>query len=94
MEMNVTLNRGILVKMVNLAIDCKKQIRIKYTDAKGDKTVRFVEPIKFMHATNGLGILTKCNEREGNYRHFKVDKIDRILITDYNFQWVNPDTEK
>lgn len=88
--MNVTLNKEVLKNMVECAIKNKRQIRIAYTDLDHNSTVRFVEPIRWAYVKDGDGVLTKCHERDGGYRLFRINGMDRIIITDYDFVWVNP----
>lgn len=91
--MTVTNSIPTLSSMVNCAIATKKQIVIQYFDVNHDMTVRAVEPIKWLNpkkdnTRDDYGFLTYCHLRD-NYRHFKVSMIERIAITDYDFEWVN-----
>jgi predicted DNA-binding transcriptional regulator YafY len=89
MNMNITLNQEQLQDMIDLSIKHKKVIRITYTDREGKYTSRQVEPVRWVDK-GCAGIMTRCHLRDGNYRHFKLGAIDRLIITDYDFCWVNP----
>lgn len=91
--MRVTLTEDILVRMLTLAIECHKQVRIQYVNSSGVLTTRFIEPIKFIDTPEGLGVLTKCHTRKGDYRHFKLSNIKRIMICDYDHEHVLPRSE-
>ena len=71
--------------MVEQAIITGDWLYIEYTDQKNNNTARMVKPTKMLPTeTNGPGFLAKCELRESPYRHFKFNKISKLVMISRN----------
>lgn len=77
-------NENNLFKIQN-SITNKEIIQIKYTDAKGNKTERNIEPIGIIFYTEQWHVIAWCALRK-EYRDFKIAKISNLKLTQKPFE--------
>ena len=66
--------------LLTRAVTARRVLRMRYTDAAGNKTVRDVEPVGYVGSTAGWYLLGWCRLRSG-IRVFKLDRIDTVTAT-------------
>ena len=66
---------------------CKKRqvLKITYIDAKGDKTIRQIEPIGLTFYSQNWHLIAYCQLRE-DYRDFSLARIQNLTISNQIFQ--------
>jgi predicted DNA-binding transcriptional regulator YafY len=62
------------------AVTARRVLRLRYTDAAGNRTLRDVEPLGYIGSTTGWYLLGWCRLRAG-IRVFKLDRIDNVTAT-------------
>lgn len=72
-------------KMLRHATDAKLKIEIDYCDQKGDKTVRKLQPLGQIFWGKIWTLVAWCELRD-DYRHFRIDRIEKLNILDEVFE--------
>lgn len=77
-----TATRG---KMLRHATDAKLKIEIEYADQQGSKTSRCLQPLGQIFWGKVWTLVAWC-ELRNDYRHFRIDRIEKLSITDTVFE--------
>ncbi|MCG9576229.1 YafY family transcriptional regulator [Vibrio tubiashii] len=72
-------------KMLRHATDAKLKIEIDYSDQNGNKTVRKLQPLGQIFWGKIWTLVAWCELRD-DYRHFRIDRIDKLNILDEVFE--------
>lgn len=75
--------------MIKSAILIKKVISLSYSNAKGEQTVRKVEPLKLCFKSGAWYLYGYCKIKY-DYRFFKLKRIKNLIITDEGFSRMPP----
>lgn len=76
-----TSHRGELLRH---ATDLKLKIVVEYTDEKGAKSTRVLQPLGQLFWGKIWTLVAWCELRD-DYRHFRLDRIDHLSVTEETF---------
>jgi predicted DNA-binding transcriptional regulator YafY len=76
--------RGVDPAEVRGAIRERRKLRIRYVDEKGRRTRRTIWPIAMAYYVDVTVVAAWC-ELRGDYRHFRVERIERSKILEERF---------
>lgn len=69
---------------VRQAIDCRRVLKLHYTDGAGNKTTRQVRPLCMTFFAPTWMLTAWCETRDA-FRSFRLDRIDKLVTTDRRF---------
>ena len=69
---------------IRQAIRTERKLRITYNDANGASTKRTVWPFALAFFDRVRIVVAWCETRKG-YRHFRTDRIGRLILTDNRY---------
>lgn len=72
-------------KMLRHATDAKLKIAIEYADQQGAKTSRCLQPLGQIFWGKVWTLVAWC-ELRNDYRHFRIDRIEKLTILDLAFE--------
>lgn len=84
-EIHTSTHNATRGKMLRHATDAKLKIEIDYSDQHGNKTVRRLQPLGQIFWGKLWTLVAWCELRD-DYRHFRIDRIEKLNILDQEFE--------
>ncbi|MEH6631167.1 MAG: YafY family protein [Halopseudomonas aestusnigri] len=72
------------IALIRKAVRNEQRLDIQYTNGEGQTSERTILPLAVLYYVEAIVIAAWC-ERRGDFRHFRIDRIDHCTLSDSNF---------